>query len=161
MKRFVIGVIAGGAAMAAALTVWGPRCGGFGEVVADTVWLTDTLLVERPAELSRVRVASVVRELPAVADSGDAVSADTLRVSVPIERTVYEGEGYRAVVSGYEARLDSLELRRELMRVSLTQPQQRVRSSRWSVGVTAGVAVTPAGMQPMVGVGISYRLWAF
>lgn len=87
-----------------------------------------------------------------------ADTTDTVSVAVPLERRVYVTDDYRAVVSGYEARLDTLQLRRELTRVTLSQPS---RTSRWGVSVTAGVALTPRGVQPVVGVGVSYRLVSF
>ena len=123
------------------------------ESEADTVRIIDTLTVERPVERIRTVVRTVERPMALAADTTDTVS-----VAVPLERRVYVTDDYRAVVSGYEARLDTLQLRRELTRVTLSQPS---RTSRWGVSVTAGVALTPRGVQPMVGVGVSYRLVSF
>lgn len=156
MKRIIIPFAAGVAAGSLAMS----RCGGEAEaaavtVKADTVTVTDTVLVEKPVEKIRTKVRTVVRPMALAADT-----TDTVAVRVGMERKVYQTDDYRAVVSGYEASLDTLLLRRELTRVTLT-PATQGRGRRWGVSVTAGVALTPAGVQPMIGIGVSYRLASF
>ena len=164
MKRFFIGVAVG--AVMVSVAVWQRESTGAGsqiKVVSDTVRVTDTLVVARHEAASRVVVRNVVREMPLVADS--LCDADTVvSVAVPVESAVYETADYRAVVSGFDVSLDTLELRREMIRVTnriVDTPERAGRWRRWGVSVTAGVAVTPRGVQPMVGVGVSYRLLSF
>ena len=102
----------------------------------------DTVTVERPAEIRRTVTHTVVEQMR------DTVG-DTVAVYVPVERVVYAGEGYRAWVSGHRPALDSI----SFVNTTVTRPARR-----WSVGIQAGVGVTPAGPQPYIGVGISYRL---
>lgn len=128
--------------------------------VTDTVVVRDTLTVLRPVERVRTAVGRTVAALP-VADGRAA--ADSVRVEVPLERVVYDTDSFRAVLTGYEARLDTLQLRRELTRITTTATAAGYAKppSRWGVSVTAGVGVTPHGVEPMVAVGVSYRLWSF
>lgn len=153
MRHCFAGFVAG----AVVATIFSGRCRrGEAEApttAADTVRVIDTLTVVRPVERWRTVVKTVERSLALSSDSTDTVS-----VAVPLEKRLYVGDDYRAVVSGYEARLDTLQLRRELQRVMLPKPAS---VKRWGVSVTAGVALTPVGVQPMVGVGVSYRLVSF
>ncbi len=81
---------------------------------------------------------------------------DTAVVVVPMEQAVYESEDYRAYVSGYRPNLDSLVLKRPVAVVSIGGGNGGQR--RFSIGIQAGVGITPAGFQPYLGVGLSYRI---
>lgn len=120
----------------------------------------DTLRIIQP-EVHAVRVREERRvRLPKapqyqVIDTS-AVTVDTLMPSVsdsvdvvlPIEEREYAGDGYRAVVSGYSPRLESLRIEQP------AAPKNR----RWSIGLQAGYDLTPAGAQPYIGVGISFKI---
>lgn len=127
-------------------------------VVRDTVTITtrDTLwrflpaaVAARPVGLQRVAVAS--------ADSAGTPAVDT----VLAERTqlVYTDPRFTAWVSGVTPRLDSIAVvsltTTETVRLSASRPR------RWGLSVTAGAALTPRGVQPFVGVGVSYTFLAF
>ena len=83
---------------------------------------------------------------------------DSLRVRLPVTQSVYEGEEYRAYVSGVCARLDSLFVypRRETVTVTVKKPPKR-----WHIGIAAGYAYTPRGFQPYVGFGVTYSIISF
>ncbi len=90
----------------------------------------------------------------------DTSAVDSVLVAVPMERKTYtDSTSYRAVVSGAWVSLDTMEVyaRREV--VTITQPPDRPK--RWHLGVGAGYGITPRGMQPWVGVTLSYSLWSF
>lgn len=82
---------------------------------------------------------------------------DSVDVEIPITQKVYDGEGYRAYVSGFNQNLDSLLLFKEVERVTIRSP---TKSPRFSVGLQAGYGMTPKGFQPYFGVGISVNLWS-
>lgn len=82
---------------------------------------------------------------------------DSVDVEIPITQKMYEGEGYRAYVSGYNPSLDSLLLFREVEHVKIRSP---TKPPRFSVGLQAGYGVTPKGFQPYIGVGITVNLWS-
>ncbi len=133
----------------------------------DTVIIHDTLYIDTPAPRDSVRLRYVYRTLlradsvrsSASTDSlGAPPPSDSVRVEVPISYLTYEGADYKAYVSGYEARLDSLRIFRTTQQIRSTETQ---RASRWSVGVTAGYGCTTAGLQPFVGIGLCYRLFAW
>lgn len=84
---------------------------------------------------------------------------DTVTVALPVERAEYAGEtadgaAWRAWLSGYRPRLDSL---------AVSWPERTVteRRGRWSVGITAGAGWTRGGFGPYIGVGLTYSLWSF
>lgn len=91
---------------------------------------------------------------PPAADTPCA--ADSAEVEIPITRNVYRDSLYRAVVSGYMASLDTLEIysRREV--VTVRQPPKR-----WHIGVSAGFGMTPSGFQPVIAATLTYSLYSF
>ena len=118
-------------------------------VVRDTV--RETVLVPEVRYLTRVD--TVLLKVP-----GDAVKVPVL---VPISRKVYEGEDYRAVVSGFRASLDTLDIFRRTQTVTNTVVQRvevAGKPKRWGIGVSAGYALTPQGMKPYIGLGVQYDL---
>ena len=121
-------------------------------VVRDTV--RETVLVPKVRYLTRVD--TVLLLVP-----GDTVKVPVL---VPISRKVYEGEDYRAVVSGFRASLDTLDIFRKTQTVTNTVVQRVEvpgKPPRWGIGVSAGSALTPQGVKPYIGAGISYSFITF
>lgn len=121
-------------------------------VVRDTV--RETALVPKVRYLTRVD--TVLLLVP-----GDTVKVPVL---VPISRKVYEGEDYRAVVSGFRASLDTLDIFRKTQTVTNTVVQRVEvpgKPKRWGIGVSAGYALTPQGVKPYIGAGISYSFITF
>lgn len=121
-------------------------------VVRDTV--RETVLVPKIRYLTRVD--TVLLPVP-----GDTVKVPVL---VPISRKVYEGEDYRAVVSGFRASLDTLDIFRKTQTVTNTVVQRVEvpgKPKRWGIGVSAGYALTPQGVKPYIGAGISYSFITF
>lgn len=121
-------------------------------VVRDTV--RETVLVPKVRYLTRVD--TVLLPVP-----GDTVEVPVL---VPISRKVYEGEDYRAVVSGFRASLDTLDIFRKTQTVTNTVVQRVEvpgKPKRWGIGVSAGYALTPQGVKPCIGAGISYSFITF
>ena len=111
-------------------------------VVRDTV--RETVLVPKVRYLTRVD--TVLLKVP-----GDTVEVPVL---VPISRKVYEGEDYRAVVSGFRASLDTLDIFRKTQTVTNTVVQRVEvpgKPKRWGIGVSAGYALTPQGVKPYIG----------
>lgn len=112
----------------------------------------DTVRVTRP-EIVVVRAAGEFTERFAVADS--AGCTDSADVRVPCSQAVYAGDGYRAYVSGYRPKLDSIILHRPTVeRIQAVAVRQR----RLGIALQAGYGFTPKGLQPYVGVGISWRI---
>lgn len=121
-------------------------------VVRDTV--RGTVLVPKVRYLTRVD--TVLLPVP-----GDTVEVPVL---VPISRNVYEGEDYRAVVSGFRVSLDTLDIFRKTQTVTNTVVQRVEvpgKPKRWGIGVSAGYALTPQGVKPYIGAGISYSFITF
>ena len=94
-------------------------------------------------------------------DIGDTLrvdGGDSVRVVVPISQIVYEGEDYKAYVSGFEARLDSIFVDRRTVTVSKSVCR---KPPRVSVGIVGGVGYGVMHRQAdcFVGVGVSFRLF--
>lgn len=117
-------------------------------IKTDTIRITDTIVSVRP-------ICTIKR----VTDTLLIHTTDTLMrevvVSLPREERVYMDSTFRAVVSGYRPALDTMQI---YQRNSVVKVIERKAPPRWSLGLQSGVGVTPKGVQPYVGVGISYRL---
>ena len=119
----------------------------------DTLLLRDTVreTVLVPKVRYLTRVDTVLLKVP-----GDTVEVP---VMVPISRNVYEGEDYRAVVSGFRVSIDTIDTFRKTQTLTNTFIQRGEvpgKPTRWGIGVSAGYALTPQGVKPYIGAGISY-----
>lgn len=72
--------------------------------------------------------------------------------------TTYKDEQYTAVVEGIGAYLKSIEVypRTEVRTITTTMPV--VKKTRWGVGVQMGAGFGKNGVQPYIGIGLSYNL---
>lgn len=119
----------------------------------DTLLLRDTVreTVLVPKVRYLTRVDTVLLKVP-----GDTVEVP---VMVPISRNVYEGEDYRAVVSGFRVSIDTIDTFRKkqiLTNTFIQRGEVPGKPKRWGIGVSAGYALTPQGVKPYIGAGISY-----
>jgi hypothetical protein len=85
-----------------------------------------------------------------------SASNDSATVVLPITQKMYSDTDYRAWVSGYEPRLDSIKVFPRTVTVMETKYKP---PSRISVGVQAGYGITPKGLQPYIGVGVNVRIF--
>lgn len=106
---------------------------------------TDTIIIREPYRVAVRSVRTDTVFLPLA-----NVAADTAAVLVPVERAEYAGDGFRAWVSGYRPTLDSISLVRTATTIRPVAP-------RFSFGIQAGIGLTPAGLQPYLGIGLQYR----
>ena len=92
------------------------------------------------------------------AQSLDKNGTDSATIELPIMQSVYESKDYKAYVSGVHARLDSIFVYplHEVVTIREKQPPKR-----WHIGVTTGYGLTTKGMQPYVGIGLTYSLISF
>jgi hypothetical protein len=109
---------------------------------------------ERTAETGETDESPPIDNLPAVADSAEVI--------IPISTKVYEDSLYRAVVSGYNASLDSIRIYRNTVYVDhFREVTKKVNPGRWSFGVQVGYGMDFKGLHPYFGIGIGYRLFEF
>ena len=145
-KTFLTGALFG--ALAAALILHPLRCTPPArEYVYATVH--DTVTVDRPVPVA-------VRETIRIeTHTFTSLDGDSVKAVVPFSALTYSGPGYRAYVSGFRPRLDSLVFEHTTTQILPS------KKKRWAVGIQAGVAATPKGIQPFVGIGITYKLFDF
>lgn len=123
------------------------------EVERDTIVVRDTIVQYYPQEVARVVVRTERVEVP-------IVRYDTIRevaeVELPIEEREYKSEEYRAVVGGYNPYLKSIEVYPRTAYITTTETITKRKHWGVSLGVQGGYGITPHGMQPYAGVGISF-----
>ena len=139
-------------------------------IVRDTVYLPampvrDTIILrscdaagEVVATLPVMGVAEVPQP-PAEAFQEEAeAERDSATVVIPIEQRVYEGEYYKATVEGYRPSLVDMQLK--IPAVLVTETKTVTKRKLWSVtiGPQLGYGITPAGLHPYAGVGVTFGL---
>lgn len=87
------------------------------------------------------------------------VERDSIYVDLPITQKVYRDTSYSAWVSGYNPRLDSIEVYRPTTTITnYIKPSNK----RWGIGLQVGYGVNLQGkFAPYLGVGISYNILRF
>lgn len=128
------------------------------EKVCDTTKVTvvDSVKKSFPVPVDSFVIRYITRSLPIASDSATKqLRSDSVKVQIPISQKVYEDTLYRAYISGYEPKLDSITIKQKTTYITHTI---RDKESRFRIGLQAGYGLTPKGMQPYVGVGLSYRL---
>lgn len=123
-----------------------------GEVVRDTIITNriDTVRDTVPVPVYE----SVVDSFPFVVP----VPGDTVRdtVYLPITQKIYKDSLYTAYVSGYRAKLDSIEVYSKTRTMFVREQAKR---KRFGLGVQAGYGFSGNKVSPYVGVGVSCNLW--
>lgn len=162
--------------------VFGPE---HGEVSIDTTTVVSTFVPDSASDSAQVTVkdykihASAVkvrgnrRELPIIGDNHHdsipdscyiavgIIPEDSVTISLPITQKVYRDSTYTAYVSGFDAKLDSIKVFSQMVTVTKREPPLA-----FTFGVQAGYGITPAGMQPYIGLGVQYnfslsKIWPF
>lgn len=135
--------------LVAGLTI-GYRFGDSGaiESSADTIFIRDTIRVDVPMVVDTDTIGTRKYNVKV-----DSVMGDSAKVELPITQKVYEDSTYKAYVSGFDARLDSFHIYQPMMYVK--QSEREIK--HWSIGIQGGIGITPKGVQPYIGVGVSYN----
>lgn len=126
--------------------------------VCDTtkVTIVDSVKKSFPVPVDSFVVRYIAKSLPIARDSvTKQLRSDSVKVLIPISQKVYEDTLYKAYVSGYEPKLDSITIKQRTTYITHTI---RDKESRFRIGLQAGYGLTPKGMMPYFGVGLSYRL---
>lgn len=132
------------------------------EVKSDTVVKRDTVSIPDPQPHLVTQEVIRYKYVPVTVDPDTVYKEkhDTIiRVQdgvavIPISLKTYtDSSTYKAVVSGYDPRLESIEVYQEQTVITRT-----VQPSRWSVGLQGGLYATPKGLQPGIGVGVQYAI---
>ncbi len=145
------------------------------DVSYDTVRHVDTVYYSHPVPRDSVVVRDVTRVLPVKTDTflaenyaqnnGEnipplyaSVDIDSVVVDIPITQKRYDGDDYRAYVSGYEPNLDSIFVFRRSDVVTITE---RKEPRRLTIGLSAGYGygLSSNKFEPYIGIGVSYRLF--
>ena len=149
---YIIGLIIGAFLLS---LVW-RRCADNTEVVSDTI--IKVIKVDRPIVRESTIVNYEVVRLPRANDTicvSDTIK-DSVFVQVPIEQKVYSDSNYTAWVSGYHPRLDSISITHQEVSFH-NKLVNNNGSKRLYLGIQVGYGITPRGMQPYIGLGVSYK----
>lgn len=89
-----------------------------------------------------------------------SVDSDSAAVEIPITQKRYDGEDYRAYVSGYEPNLDSIFV---FPKTTVIHERSYKPPNKWHIGITGGYGYGFKSKQaePYIGIGITYSIISF
>lgn len=123
---------------------------------ADTVTVIrhDTVKVDSP-----VPVYHYKRDTQYVVIPDTQIIHDTVLklYKAPREFLVYKDTAYRAVVSGVQPRLDSIEIYRPTVTQTVTKYIETKKKPRYGLGIQAGYGYNGSKWAPYVGAGVQYN----
>ena len=128
---------------------------------------TDTFLAEKYAQNNgeNIRNSGCARqkesELSLLSlNRSVGVDSDSAAVAIPITQKRYEGNDYRAYVSGYEPRLDSIFV---YPKTSVVHERSYKPPNKWHIGITGGFGygLRSNRAEPSIGIGITYSIFSF
>lgn len=130
----------------------------------ETVTIYDTIPYYYPVARDSVVVRYETHRLPVdttanVGNEVNTTATDSANVVIPITQKEYQDSTYHLWISGYAANLDSIHTFSRHDYTTVTLPSAKPK--RWHLGVTAGFAITPKGVQPYIGGGITYSFKSF
>lgn len=118
----------------------------------DTITITkiDTVTVTKPV----IQYRFITQVITDTLYNTDSV---LVPVQIPIETKIYQDSTYRAVISGYRASLDTIQVYPIHTYTTITNTKQK----RFNIGIQAGVGYGCFNKKPDVylGFGVSYRLY--
>lgn len=120
-----------------------------------TIIKTDTLRIAEP-----VPVYKYIKEKEYVTITDSLLVYDTITkvIELPREYLVYKDTSYRAVVSGVQPRLDSMEVYSKTITETITKTIQVPDKKRWGFGVNVSAGYDGKKVRPFVGVGVQYNV---
>ena len=85
---------------------------------------------------------------------------DSMAVEIPITQKRYDGDDYRAYVSGYEPNLDSIFV---FPKTTVIHERSYKPPNKWHIGITGGYGYGFKSKQaePYIGIGITYSIFSF
>lgn len=125
----------------------------------DTTTYVDTIPYYKPVPKDSMVLKYVTKTIIKTrTDYKDSIIYDSIEVDIPISQKYYESEDYKAWVSGYEPSLDSIKVYQKTIEIKETIMKT---PSRWNIGVFGGYGYgfSSKRFEPVIGVGIGYRIW--
>lgn len=124
------------------------------------VYFHDTISIIKPKPIYVEKIKIINDTLPSAVDSSK------VEVIIPIEKKVYKDTIYRdkdtinvrAVISGYKADLDTLDI--EIYKVKQIINKVNVKPKKFIIGPQIGITYDNK-IKPFIGVGITYNLFSF
>ena len=120
-----------------------------------TIQLHDTV----PKEVERRKVKYIPVPVK------DTVYKDSMpEILMPVVQKKYSDDStYTAYVSGIEVddlpKLDSINVKQRIITHTITETITiQPKKKHWKFGIQGGYGITPAGLQPYIGIGLTYTL---
>lgn len=142
--------------------IFGPtqtKSTGNTSVVSDTVIVCDTIVMPpsvRDSVVYRYRTIAfpiddtIKNEIKYIHDT----ITDSIKIQVPISRKTYEDSSFVAVISGYNATLDSMIIKRRNITNTVTRTE--IKRNKLALGLSLGY--DPLSNSPHITIGVNYNI---
>lgn len=146
-------------AIAAIFNLTQTKSTGNASIVSDTVIVRDTIVTPPLVKDSIVykyetivfpKDDTVRNEIKIIRDT----ITDSIKVQVPISRKTYEDSSFVAVISGYNATLDSMIIKRRNITNTVTRTE--IKRNKLALGLSLGY--DPLSNSPHITIGVNYNI---
>ena len=120
----------------------------------DTIIIRDTFVQNKPIYVTKIKLDSV---LVPVCDTVNI--HDTTFVWLQREQVQWADSLCKVYASGIQPQVDSVE--HYVTEKYIYIPVEKVKKTRWGLGVQAGAGASKDGLTPYVGVGVSYNIFSW
>lgn len=125
---------------------------GNDEIKYDTIYHTDTITAYKPVFIECRSIDTMYIQVRDTIRQGD-----TLYLPLQREQVIWQDSLARVYASGVSPHIDSVLHFVPTRTITATH----IRSSRWGIGIQAGLGASRNGITPYVGVGITYSVYSF
>lgn len=124
----------------------------------DTIITRDTITIEKPKEKIRWKEKDKIVYVP-ISDTSIIIKEDTSYLVMQEERVEYEGEDYKATVSGIKPKLEEISVFPK--EVHITEIQEKKIKKHWNFNISVGPGViyngkVNFGVGAIIGFGYSF-----
>ena len=139
------------------------------EVTSDTVMVKEYMpfFAPKPSETvsvgnrpTRMSVMRLTQKTTEITTEKDTLTTDSVDVKLPIERKTYRDSMYMAIVSGYDPRLEYIEVYPTTNYIYRTITKKEYSKRKpFSLGVGVGYGFNGKEYAPYIGIGIHYKIF--
>ena len=123
--------------------------------------LGDTVIVERVDTFTIIKpVPYKITDTVYIYDTIYDTINNTISGNIFVQQIKeYKDSTYYAKISGINAYLEHIEVYPKTITQYITNTEKvYIQPKKWSIGIQGGIGITPKGLQPYLGVGVTRRL---
>lgn len=135
-------------------------------ITSDTITVVcyDTITVRKPIAVDSVVVRYETNRMPIASNTEQGIKeepGDSVDVVIPISQIEVVDSSYHIWASGYRVAVDSVQVYPRTIVQTITTTAKASKPKRWHIGPTIGYGMTHQGLQPYIGISVTYSILSF